>query len=77
MLLLSVACTVYYNYNSLKTVYFKAASDLRCAIFNHHRHVEDKIMSTQNIGAFYKHVNRKLCCKSGVGPIKNLMVHYA
>ena len=77
MLLMSVACTVYYNYNSLKTVYFKDASDLRCSIFNRHHHVEDKIISTHNIGAFYKHVDRKLSCKSGVGPIKNLMVHYA
>ena len=56
--------------NSLKTVYFKAASDLRCAIFYHHRHIEDKIINTRNIGAFYKHINRKLACKSGDGSIK-------
>ena len=38
--------------------------------FNHHRHIEEKIINTRNIDAFYKHVNRKLSCKSGVRPIK-------
>ena len=46
--------------NSLEAVYVKAAGYLRCALFDHRRHVEDKIINTRNIGAFDKHVNRKL-----------------
>ena len=46
--------------NSFKAVYFEPWSDLRCSIFNRRRRIDNKIINTRNVGAFYKHVNRKL-----------------
>ena len=40
--------------NSFKAVYRKAAIDFRCAIFSHHRHIEDKIIDIGDMGAFKK-----------------------
>ena len=46
---------------------------LRCKnlLAKHESDIEKVILSSADLGRFYKYVNSKLSCKSGVGPLKN------
>ena len=39
-------------------------------IKDHERQIEVKIIDANNVGAFYKHVNRRIKCRSGVSPLR-------
>ena len=39
-------------------------------IYDHNKQVEQSIINKKNLGSFYRFVNGKLLCKSGVGPLK-------
>ena len=63
-----------------KTIHFSAASldrykraARRChlLISCHQIAMEKKVIHSGNLGKFYKFVNRKLSCKSGVGPLRS------
>ena len=55
----------------LKKKYFDCAGLCRLAITNHAADLENKIVSSNKIGNFYKYANKKLSCKTGVGLIKD------
>ena len=46
-------------------------TDARSAIFNDNKHLGKKIIDSNNVG-YYKFVNNKLSCTSGIGPIKKM-----
>ena len=54
-----------------KAAYYKSFTDARSGIFNHHKHLEKKIIDCNNVGSFYKFANNKLSCTIGIGPIQN------
>ena len=54
------------------------ASPLNPPLESYNRYVEEKVISANNIGAFYKYINKSLSCKSGIGPLfdhKKQLVH--
>ena len=54
----------------LKLAYNNVNNKCRGLIRKHALDTENKVVKADNLGAFYKHVNRKLSCKTGIGPIK-------
>jgi len=39
-------------------------------IYDHNKQVEQSVIKSANLGNFYRYVNGRLSCKSGVGPLK-------
>jgi len=39
-------------------------------IYDHNKQVEQSVINSANLGNFYRYVNGRLSCKSGVGPLK-------
>ena len=54
---------------SLKIKYDKIANDCKLAILNHDKQREERILGSNNLGAFFKFVNKKLSSKSGIAPL--------
>ena len=54
-----------------KTNYARIAKSCRNQINMLNLAREKTILSSGDIGAFFKYVNSKLCCKSGIGPLLN------
>ena len=54
----------------LKSKYDALARDCRQAIHDHVRRKEENIVNSNNLGKFYKCVNKKMSFKSGIGPLK-------
>ena len=54
-----------------KTKYMQIAKECRQAIYNHILAREQDLIKANNLGGFYKYVNRKLSTKSGVGVLKD------
>ena len=54
---------------SLKIKYDKIANDCKLAILNHDKQREERILGSNNLGAFFKFVNKKLSSKSGTAPL--------
>ena len=54
---------------SLKIEYDKITNDCKLAILNHDKQREEKILRSNNLGAFFKFVNKKLSSKSGIAPL--------
>ena len=53
-----------------KAAYYKSSTDDHIAIYNHYKHLEKKLIDSNNVSSFYKFVNNKFSCKSGIGSIK-------
>ena len=54
-----------------KKRYLEAAKQCRSEIFDYMQKYENHIIDGGKIGRFYKHVNRKMTSKSGIGAIKS------
>ena len=39
-------------------------------IYDHNKQVEQSDINSANLGNFYRYINGRLSCKSGVGPLK-------
>ena len=46
-----------------KAAYYISSTDARSGIFNHHKHLEKKIIDRNNVGSFYKFANVKALFK--------------
>ena len=55
----------------LRDKYNRIANDCKLAILNFDMMRERKILDANNLGAFYRYVNGKLCNKSGIAPLYN------
>jgi len=55
--------------SGLKAKYRKLSDDCREAIKKHEIYVESKVIDSNNIGSFYKHVNKKLSNRSNIGAL--------
>ena len=53
----------------LKDKYKEIANECKLAILNYDMMQETKILSANNLGAFYRYVNNKLCSKTGIAPL--------
>ena len=53
----------------LRARYREVATQCRRAMREHYIKVEERVVSSDNVGRFYKYVNKKLACKSGVGTL--------
>ena len=53
----------------LKSRYRKLTDDCRDAIRRHEIYLENQVIGNNNVGAFYRHVNRKMSHKSSVGAL--------
>ena len=40
-------------------------------IYEHEKTIESSVVNQSNLGAFYRFINRRMSCKSGVGPLKS------
>ena len=54
-----------------KLAYDKQASLCKKLLYDYEKSQELAIIKSKNIGSFYRFVNRKLSCKTGVGPLKS------
>jgi hypothetical protein len=52
-----------------KANYKKLSITCKWQVKNFHRNNENRILASGDLGTFYKYVNSKLSCKSGVGPL--------
>ena len=43
--------------------------DIKYQIKDYEKQVEAKVVDSNNVGSFYKHVNRRIKCRSGVSPL--------
>ena len=64
------------KYRSRKTVkskinYRKVAESCRGLLLKHQVSIENKILSANDLGKFYRYINSKLSCKSGIAPLIN------
>ena len=74
--MLTQKASVRRKYREFKTVQLKLkynalAKECRRLIHEHVRIREEKIINSQNIGQFYKYVNKKLASRYGIGPLKD------
>ena len=54
---------------NIRTKYRQTCATYKRAVRNHEIECEKHILDANNIGAFYKYVNSKLTCRSGVGTL--------
>lgn len=64
------------HYRKDKTLMNKSQYQKQCAfvkklIYDYNLQVEQSVINKANLGTFYRFVNGKLSCKSGVGPLKS------
>src|ERR1700730_15666832 len=64
------------NLNS-KIKYRKIAQNCKSLLYMHQASVEKKILSSNGLGKFYRYINSKLNCKSGIAPLINSYGSYA
>ena len=43
----------------------------RTLIFEYEKSKESSVVNQSNLGAFYRFINKRMSCKSGVGPLKS------
>ena len=55
----------------LKIKYTDIANRCRLEILKHDREKEERILKANNLGTFYKYVNKKISSKTGVAPLKD------
>ena len=55
----------------LKTKYSDIANQCRLEILKYDREKEERILRANNLGTFYKFVNKKLSSKTGVAPLRD------
>jgi hypothetical protein len=60
---------IFIHCGALKHTKKKGASECKSAIYSFTAHHENKLVSNDNIGAFYRYANNKLCTKSSIGPL--------
>ena len=58
-----------YKNNKCKTAYMRAAKRCKTAVYKHSYNVERQILSSGDLGKFYRFVNSKLSCKTGIAPL--------
>ena len=54
-----------------KEAYISVAKKCRTEIYKHDVKIETEIISSRNLGLFYKHINKSLSTRSGVGALKD------
>ena len=54
-----------------KTLYSKQADLCKKLIFDFEKTKEQAVLNKSNLGTFYRFINKKLSCRSGVGPLKS------
>ena len=59
------------NNMTLKYKYVDITKQCRMAIHDYNANKEKSLIETDNLGRFYKYVNRKLAVKTGIGILKN------
>ena len=57
------------NSHELKNAYFKVSHECKIEILNFDIGRENKLLEANNLGAFYKFVNKKLSSKTGIAPL--------
>ena len=55
----------------LKTKYTDIANRCKLEILKYDREKEERILKANNLGTFYKYVNKKISSKTGVAPLKD------
>jgi len=55
--------------NALKLKYYQCTQTCKQLITDHEKNCETRVLDTDNIGAFYKFVNRRLGNKTGISPL--------
>ena len=63
------------RYGKLNTIeskqhYNEVAHKCKEIVYDFIRLKEEKIIESKNLGQFYRHVNSRLSCKSGVAPLR-------
>ena len=56
---------------STKEIYKKLSAECRLAVRRYELSLEDKVINSNNIGKFYRFVNSRMSCRSGVGALIN------
>jgi len=54
-----------------KSQYEKQSAYVKKLIFDYQKQTEQSFIKQANLGTFYRFINSKLSCKSGVGPLKS------
>lgn len=54
-----------------KVIYKKLSAECRLAVRRYELSLEDKVINSNNIGKFYRFVNSRMSCRSGVGTLIN------
>jgi len=55
-----------------KTNYYQQVEYCRALIYEHEKCKETSVVNQSNLGAFYRFINKRMSCKSGVGPLKSV-----
>ena len=58
--------------NNIKAAYNKIADKCRQLISKYELKTEERVISDNNVGSFYKFVNKRLSCKQGVSVLKKI-----
>jgi len=53
-----------------RSLYDKQSALVKKLIYDREKQVEQSVVNKAKLGSFYRFVNRKLSCKSGIGPLK-------
>ena len=53
-----------------KCNYKEQAAYVRKLVYDHNKQIQLSVINRANLGTFYRFVNSKLSCKSGVAPLK-------
>ena len=53
-----------------RSLYDKQSALVKKLIYDREKQVEQSVINKAKLGSFYRFVNRKLSCKSGIGPLK-------
>jgi hypothetical protein len=56
---------------SNKTIYAQQANYCKALIFDFEKSKEIEVVNSANLGKFYRYVNKKLSCSSGIGPLRS------
>ena len=57
--------------NINKSRYYEQAGLCKTLIYEHEKTKESSVVNQSNLGAFYRFINKRMSCKSGVGPLKS------
>jgi len=64
---------LYKRFNNSRTLeaFKRCSKEFRNAVYRYHCQLESTLISSNNLGKFYRYVNKKLVCNDGIGPLKD------